>query len=783
MTELHINGKKADLGEKLTLALSLTAEALRHPEEVKEVRYVIELPATLNNRKMFGFSEQLNSAVRFNDAYMEARVTEAGCLLFLGEAVVKRCVLHPSGTGMYVIELIRRRPAWAEEMSRTLLREIEYVYERTVTEELVRSSWTDNSPVKFLPVHRDQYGPADYANEIPPVKILAFEDYHPFFQVRFLVERMFSRCGYTVESTFMESDYFTGLYVSGNYPEREIDAVKARMNFLAGKINDRTAVADSYGAVYLSAEEAPYHAGCVADTADPFYLEKGRRIEGAFDNGACIVGGSDGIRFVPNDDVTVGFEYRLRFCTDFTLVSDTECRGFDRIFLDDGQFHRFDYYPAIEDHKYGTGKTGNFTVFVPGFEEGENYRLVKYYADDDVEEVAVTARTFPTDLVKATVGFILLKGQTEQVVDWKLFVTDEFTAATRNVEIDITLRSQPRFRKNGEAVYFSGIYLLGAEPGTSFTLMRGTTVRPVFYSHPLLGAEITLDEVLAHDRYQIDFIRGLAHLFNLRFYTDEVTRTVHIEPAGEFYREEPAVDWTDRIYGELPLEVGDPGEGRNQIEIYSYNENDGTVSRFNRTYQMKYAEWETTLDSRLAKDAPAAFVNPFFSSSMDVGGIVPQSWSATWIAAGDREDIGYNYDDGNLNFPPKIVRYAGMEALEANEYWSWPYDPERYPRLAFHPDSPGSTLCFDDYEGAEGLNAFYRPTYQHLNRGRLFRLHLKIHPYEMESLLFPHGAGPDFRSLYRFVIGGETVYARLEAIEDYRTEDSGIVSCTFLKTN
>ncbi len=62
------------------------------------------------------------------------------------------------------------------------------------------------------------------------------------------------------------------------------------------------------------------------------------------------------------------------------------------------------------------------------------------------------------------------------------------------------------------------------------------------------GQTYDLSEVINKDYKQIDFIKGIAHAFNLKMTTDESTRTVNIEPFDTFYKDyADAIDWTYKL--------------------------------------------------------------------------------------------------------------------------------------------------------------------------------------------------------------------------------------------
>jgi len=62
------------------------------------------------------------------------------------------------------------------------------------------------------------------------------------------------------------------------------------------------------------------------------------------------------------------------------------------------------------------------------------------------------------------------------------------------------------------------------------------------------GQTYDLEDVINTDYKQIDFIKGVAHAFNLQITTDEGARVVNIEPFDTFYKDyAQAIDWTYKL--------------------------------------------------------------------------------------------------------------------------------------------------------------------------------------------------------------------------------------------
>ena len=62
------------------------------------------------------------------------------------------------------------------------------------------------------------------------------------------------------------------------------------------------------------------------------------------------------------------------------------------------------------------------------------------------------------------------------------------------------------------------------------------------------GQTYDLDKVINKNYKQLDFVKGVAHAFNLTLTTDEIAKIVYIEPFDDFYKTyEHAIDWTQKL--------------------------------------------------------------------------------------------------------------------------------------------------------------------------------------------------------------------------------------------
>ena len=144
-------------------------------------------------------------------------------------------------------------------------------FRAALTPETILAGWTDDSPVKFFPIRRDEYPQRNSPTDLLPAqRLLTVDDYHPFLHVATLVETIFGEAGYRIESRFMESELFRSLYMSGAYASRDTAALAARMGFFAARrLSSATAKADYSGRVAANPNTALNSVGNIVETATP----------------------------------------------------------------------------------------------------------------------------------------------------------------------------------------------------------------------------------------------------------------------------------------------------------------------------------------------------------------------------------------------------------------------------------------------------------------------------------------------------------------------------------
>lgn len=779
--ELRIDGRPCDLGGDRCAVPGYDAAKLCGTDGWREGRSMrLTLPVTPRNDAALGFARDPHAAVRFNDAPHRAELLSDEALLLAGSVRL----LAASDEG-YTLEIRDGGAGWAHNAAQRMFNALGVDYAASLTPATILASWTEPTPVRFFPIHRDEYPQHNSPTDLLPAeRMLSVDDYHPFLHLATLVETLFAEAGYRIESRFFASEFFRSLYLSGAYPARDTRAQAARMGFFARRLGETTAQANASGRVYADPRALYNTVGNIVDTATPQSVDAdGEPIPELVNNGGCFAATGGGIAFTPPTAVSAGFEYYLRYTTDHRILSRTRLRGFDSLYLGPGSELRFTLANRYEDRRERIAANYTYRVVVFDHAAGAQYRLTltrdgaagSLWTEFAARTAQVTSPAAgsvadPVLWVRSGGSWIVYAG------DWALY--DGYVAETGRTTVELRVRTAAEVVSPAAPKRFDTIYFFGAEAGMSLTLHKECSLQPRFVAGPGFGSPIRFADVAQHRIRQAELLEALAHLFNLRFWSDEATRTVHVEPADDFFGAGPDVDWRAKSDFSQPV-VREPVACEIHAQrTWCYGAGDGAVTRFEAQTGTVLGAWSARTTSQAAKHGKEVLRNGLFHPTLSSAGHYLNAPSALLLQLGDRDATE---DDGTI-FTPRIVRYAGLHPLPGSERWGYPADRAAYPLAAFHfagdEATEAFTLCFEDRDGAAGLNRFYRR--QTAREGSLERitLTLRLAPHEFEALLTPGCGAPDVRSVFRIDTGGDCVRATLHAVGDYDPA-AGTVRCTF----
>lgn len=779
--ELTIDLLPCDLGITPIAVPAFDADSTADPEACREGRTLrLTLPATPRNAAAVCFADDPHAAEGFNAGPHLASLTAEGASLLSGRAVL----LKVSGEG-YELEIRDGGGLWAEQAAQRMFNTLGVAYSGTLTPTAICASWTEPTPVRFFPVHRDEYpqsnGPADL---LPAERLLSVEDYHPFLHLRSLVGRIFEEADYRIRSRFFDSAFFQSLYMSGAYPSRETAAATARMGFRAGRLSAATATANHLGRVYADPAALDNTLGNLVHTATPQSVDAdGETVPGLYNHTNCFGLQNGRIVFTPPVGVSAGFAYYLRYTTDHRILTRERLCGFDTFYLGPGARVTCWLANRHADRREQLTANHSYRALVFDHKPGAQYRLTCTHngiAGRVLTEFGTRSATLSTPASGTVSSPVLLEllGNLWRPCagDWALY--DGHIGERGRTTVEIRLRTAAETLSPGVARSFDRIFLSGAEPGMSLTLHKQSTLEVRFLSAPGFGSKLTFADVAQHRMRQIGLLEALAHLFNLRFYTEPGTRTVWIEPAEEFFGAGPEVDWSGRTDFSQGVTRSQLAPQLYRHRAWGYQPGDGAVTRFDTLNESSFGRWEVLTRSFAAREGGRARLNPLFAPTLSSRGHYLNAPSARLLQVGDRDDL----EQDGTNFTPRIVCYAGLHPLAAGERWGFPSGRSEYPLAAFHfagdEAAQGFTLCFEDRDGVRGLHRYYDARVAREESRERISLSLRLSPHEYAALFTPGTGAPDLRSVFRLDTGSGVVRTILHAIGPYDPR-AGWVRCTF----
>tara|TARA_R110000765_G_scaffold46130_2_gene95222 strand:- start:391 stop:3795 length:3405 start_codon:yes stop_codon:yes gene_type:complete len=227
-------------------------------------------------------------------------------------------------------------------------------------------------------------------------------------------------------------------------------------------------------------------------------------------------------------------------------------------------------------------------------------------------------------------------------------------------------------------LYGTNIGTVGNTGSSNNGYVRVELYRPEI---PTYACVYDLQDVLPETQKQLDFVKGIAHAFNLQFSTVESEKAVYIEPYDDFYQApSQAIDWSWK----LARDKDDTDSfmendfSRKMVFKYKLDGNDSRTQSFADSHFEGYGVYPRIIE--LGTTYPAGetiFENPFFASTWDyensqIGDMVDNQinfYSATlWEHPYGGDPSG---DSKGYEFMPRMLYYRkitqGVTQLPLNQ--------------------------------------------------------------------------------------------------------------------
>lgn len=256
----------------------------------------------------------------------------------------------------------------------------------------------------------------------------------------------------------------------------------------------------------------------------------------------------------------------------------------------------------------------------------------------------------------------------------------------------------------GFKLYLFGASNIAANNDASYDGLYNIKFNPEFVEY---GQTYDLKNVINKEYKQIDFIKGVAHAFNLQFTTDEPSKTIYIEPFDTFYKSfYEAEDWTYKV--DTSQETKDvwikDSFKRDIVFKYKTDSKDSKVEQRGNDYFEKILDeypYKETLSDEFERGV-TTFENPFFAGTFnakdrDVSKTSDPAYNAClWQ---EKEDGGF-ISPNDLARPDK-----GYDFLPRLLYWK-KYSPD----LSSNP----AAICYK-YATAQLFNSTYKGIFAQQN--------------------------------------------------------------------
>ena len=354
-------------------------------------------------------------------------------------------------------------------------------------------------------------------------------DWRPAVFVKSTLEKIFSEVGYSVNSTFMTTDMFKKLVwllpnFKYNNAEEKYNEYSVESNFTNTLTLDQTVYDDGVSSVVTDdGFRESYYGGYVTfNDGDDNYI------------GDPTPSGSGGTKLIPLDPARLN------------------------VTLDEGS-----YVDTTNDY-ITIGEYGYYNIKLNGIQS----RIATIWKGG-TEPKGVQEAEICINVDMNTVGqssWTNIERTSIKVNPYRISNTNNNNANSNNslmtvfevlpsVNIDNhwlnkgdKIRITAGFRFN-EMVYSSGINVQDFTVNIFNRVTDSTEFNITLNSEAVAyGQTYDLDKVINKDYKQIDFVKGVAHAFNLQITTDETARVVSIEPFDTFYKDyAEAIDWTYKL--------------------------------------------------------------------------------------------------------------------------------------------------------------------------------------------------------------------------------------------
>jgi len=355
-------------------------------------------------------------------------------------------------------------------------------------------------------------------------------DWRPAVFVKDTLEKIFSKVGYRINSTFMETDMFKKLVwllpnFKYNNAEEKYDEYSIESNFLNGES--------------LSASDYA-QGGNISTVTDSGVFDPDFGYQVNFNDGdANYIGnptsqGNEGTKLIPltilNLNVTLDEDSYVDMSNDYITIGEY---GYYSIKLN-----------GLESRLANMKKGGSSL---------KGASKVKLCINIDVQTVGQSSwQTIERSEIEQTPFQVLSPNNSK---------TNEDNSVITNYEVMPIVNNDNFWFNKGDKIRLTAGFkfeeMISDSNINNQNFLINTFIRSSNSSNldislnsevVAYGQTYDLKDVINEDYKTLDFVKGISHAFNLKMTTNETTKTVSIEPFNTFYKDyADAIDWTYKL--------------------------------------------------------------------------------------------------------------------------------------------------------------------------------------------------------------------------------------------
>ena len=269
---------------------------------------------------------------------------------------------------------------------------------------------------------------------------------------------------------------------------------------------------------------------------------------------------------------------------------------------------------------------------------GNNFDIKYKYVRVQVQRLTV-GQTSWQDIgyAEGAVDLLLPAGNThtpsvDYTTEIDSFEISEYLNKGDQVRLHLKILAEPN--KGSFTGDITATYQLFAQHNTNIPARNGIYNISLQPDYTEYGQTYDLKNVINKDYKQIDFIKGIAHAFNLQFTSDEASKTIYLEPFDTFYKPfSEAIDWTDKL--DIGQVIQDKWLNVNikRDIVFKYK----TDTKDEKVRQRGIDYWKEILDeypyyetlSNEFENGTSTFENPFFAGTFNAKDLDSTSTSTT----------------------------------------------------------------------------------------------------------------------------------------------------------